>query len=75
MSPTRKISMSKQMFINEGRGKIDQKYDFLETLGQGGYGLVRKVRHKITGENRAMKVIQIEQDDPVTLTNEFEILK
>jgi serine/threonine protein kinase len=53
----RKMSMDKQIFVSEGRGRIDQKYDFLETLGQGGFGLVRKVRHKITGELRAMKVI------------------
>ena len=56
----RRMSLSKQLFINEGRGKIEQKYDFLETIGQGGFGLVRKVRHKITGEIRAMKVIQID---------------
>ena len=45
------------MFVSEGRGKIDQKYDFLETLGQGGFGVVKKVRHKITGELRAMKIL------------------
>jgi hypothetical protein len=29
----------------------------MELLGQGGFGLVRKVKLKITGELRAMKVI------------------
>eukprot|EP00347_Sterkiella_histriomuscorum_P016451 403353126 len=76
-SPKR-MTLSKQLFINEGRGKIEQKYDFLETIGQGGFGLVRKVRHKITGEIRAMKIIQVDQYDQSTLknlSNEVEILK
>jgi hypothetical protein len=33
LSNGRRMSLDKQMFISEGRGKIEQKYDFLETLG------------------------------------------
>ena len=72
------MSLGKELFVVPVRGKIEQKYDFLETLGQGGFGLVRKVRHKITGEIRAMKVLQLDSYDPVTLkniSNEVEILK
>lgn len=74
----RRMTLSKQLFINEGKGRIEQKYDFLETLGQGGYGLVRKVRHKLTNELRAMKIIHVDQYDATTLNciqNEIEILK
>ena len=74
----RRMTLSKQLFINEGKGKIEQKYELLETLGQGGYGLVRKVRHKLTQELRAMKIIHIDQYDTTTLNciqNEIEILK
>ena len=51
------MSLDKQIFVNEGKGRIELKYEFLETLGKGGVGLVRKVRHKITSEIRAMKII------------------
>lgn len=72
------MSLDKQLFINEGRGKIEQKYEFLETLGKGGFGVVKKVRHKITGSIRAMKILGIDMYDPISLkniSNEIEILK
>ncbi len=50
--------LDKQLFINEGKGKIEKNYEILETLGQGGYGIVKKVRHKISGSLRAMKIMQ-----------------
>ena len=43
------------MFVNEGKGKFDLKYEVLETVGFGGFGVVKKVRDKTTGIIRAMK--------------------
>ena len=38
------------MFINEKKGKIGNDYEVLAVVGKGGYGEVKKVVHKITGE-------------------------
>jgi serine/threonine protein kinase len=53
----KKVTLDKQMFINEGIGKVEQKYEILETLGQGGFGIVKKVRYRLNGDIRAMKII------------------
>ncbi len=55
--------MDDNMFINEKRGKVTNDYNILETIGKGGYGEVKKVIHKITGETRAMKIIKKESFD------------
>jgi len=50
----------------------------LEVLGKGSYGVVKKVRHRISGSIRAMKIMEKELYDAVTLqniSNEVEILK
>lgn len=36
---------------------IEQIYDVLETIGKGGFGEVKRVRHKQLGIIRALKVI------------------
>ena len=66
------------MFINEKKGKVTNDYVVQETIGKGGYGEVKKVVHKITGETRAMKIIAKEGCDEIymkTVTNEISILR
>mmetsp|Transcript_16089 Transcript_16089/g.11605 ORF Transcript_16089/g.11605 Transcript_16089/m.11605 type:complete len:81 (+) Transcript_16089:969-1211(+) len=66
------------MFINEKKGKIVNDYEVMMVMGRGGYGEVKKVVHKLTGEVRAMKTIRKEACDEwhlKTLTNEINILK
>jgi serine/threonine protein kinase len=73
-----RMGIDKQLFINEGKGKIEKNYEILEIIGKGGYGVVKKVRHKISGSIRAMKVMQKDAFDPLsllTISNEVEILK
>ena len=55
------------MFINEKKGKITNDYDVQNTIGKGGYGEVKKVIHKLTGEVRAMKIIKKESCDETYL--------
>lgn len=52
-------------------------YDFVNVLGEGAYGTVVKVRHKITDSFRAMKIIKKEQlgVDLEMLESEVRILK
>ena len=50
----------------------------MEVLGKGGFGEVKKVIHKLTGDIRAMKIIKKEQCDEAqlaSLTNEINILR
>jgi calcium-dependent protein kinase len=66
------------MFVSEKKGKITNDYEILSVVGKGGYGEVKKVIHKITGDARAMKVIKKESCDESylkTLSNEINILR
>jgi calcium-dependent protein kinase len=66
------------MFINEKKGKILNDYDVVCLLGKGGYGEVKKVIHKSTGEVRALKIIKKESCDETylkSLSNEINILR
>lgn len=70
------VNIDVQMFISEKRGKITNDYDILTVLGKGGYGEVKKVIHKITGDVRAMKIIRKESCDESylkSLGNEINI--
>ena len=72
------LIIDKNMFINEKKGKVTNDYVVQETIGKGGYGEVKKVVHKITGETRAMKIIAKDGCDEIymkTLTNEISILR
>ena len=55
-------------------------YDSLKVLGEGAFGKVEKVRHKISREIRAMKVIhkdqiQLGSEEEKALINEINIVK
>lgn len=39
------------------------KYDILDTLGTGGFAVVKRVRDKSTGDSFAMKIISVKNDD------------
>jgi calcium-dependent protein kinase len=72
------LLLDANMFINEKKGKVTNDYDVGEVIGKGGYGEVKKVVHKITGETRAMKIIKKESCDEgylKSLTNEINILR
>lgn len=72
------LLLDANMFINEKKGKVTNDYDVGEIIGKGGYGEVKKVIHKITGETRAMKIIKKESCDEgylKSLTNEINILR
>ena len=54
------------------------KYERLEKLGEGTYGLVFKVRNKLNNEISALKKIKIDSDEegvPSTSIREISLLK
>lgn len=66
-------------FIKENKCLPDEFYDRLEHIGEGSYGLVVKVKPKLTNEVRAMKIISkqniifgVKEAD---ILNEIKILK
>ena len=72
------VQVDTTMFISEKKGKITNDYEILSTIGHGGYGEVKKAKHKLTGDIRAMKIIKKESCDEgylKSLSNEINILR
>ena len=85
-SKAAEIKTVKDFIITEGilvkETKADPYdiYDSLKVLGEGAFGKVEKVRHKISKQIRAMKVIhkdqiQLGSEDEQALINEINIVK
>lgn len=53
---------TKMLGTNCQTGHPLDKYDVLDTLGTGGFAVVKRVRSKMTGENFAMKIINVTFD-------------
>jgi serine/threonine protein kinase len=53
---------TKELGNNCSEGHPLQKYDLMDTLGTGGFAVVKRVRDKFTSENFAMKIINVSFD-------------
>ena len=82
----RTVKEKKDFIITEGLLVKETKadpyaiYDVLTVLGQGAFGKVEEVRHKISREIRAMKIIhkdqiQLGSEEEQALINEINIVK
>jgi len=73
-----KFSIENRMLIGENKHSLANTYKFLEKLGEGSFAKVFKVKHLLTKELRAIKVIKKEylkfQDDENKTLKEIEIL-
>ena len=64
--------------MKEGIGDLYSNYDLCNYIGKGGFGRVYKVRHKLSNQYRAMKVIQCKNSSKSllsTIQKEINILK
>ena len=52
------IVINPRMMVSHRRNPIEVNYEILEVIGKGGYGEVKKVRHKELDVVRALKVIK-----------------
>jgi len=63
--------LSKDQMIKISNEPIQKYYYIISDLGHGSYGMVKKVKHKHIGEERAMKIVRKKLDSQ----NEIDILK
>ena len=73
------IKFDKDLLISEADRDPLKDYEEKKLLGEGSYGKVFLVGHKITGATRAMKVIQkveeIDENNVLEILNEINVLK
>eukprot|EP00347_Sterkiella_histriomuscorum_P008991 403342946 len=53
-----KINMNTKFFALKQRKEIESSYKIKETLGQGSFGCVKRIQHKILREDRALKILK-----------------
>lgn len=51
------FTVSANDFVTEKNCNISNQYEIQQVLGEGSYGSVRKIRHLVTGEYRAVKIL------------------
>lgn len=64
-------------FVNRSVGGLRKHYKIGQILGQGGFGEVRKCRHIVTGEERAVKYLdktKLSAEETNLIFNEVDIL-
>lgn len=66
-------------FVSEKKGKLRDIYRIGNKLGDGAFGSVRKITHRVTGETRAVKTIHKKnlrsEDEQQTFFNEVSVLR
>ena len=66
-------------FVTEKRGKLRDTYRIGKKLGEGAFGSVRKITHRVTGETRAVKTIHKKnlrsEEERQTFFNEVSVLR
>ena len=69
------IIISKQSFIKNSKGNVTQYYEVIKKIGEGAFGKIYKVKHKASGDFRAMKQIIKEKVNKLeTFKRELQIL-
>ena len=75
----KKLAITSGMLVTKSQGNPSEHYKILKKLGEGSYGVVSKVKHLSTGQERAMKKIlkntKTKKEDDNDIINEIEILK
>lgn len=74
------IAIKSSLFVDNRNIKtLQEDYEILELLGEGAFGKVKKVKHKPSGQIRALKIIKRESfkqaGSEELLMREIEVLK
>jgi serine/threonine protein kinase len=62
------LILNNDVIVSDLGANIENKYEKLKKLGEGAYGEVWKVRHKVLGKEFAMKIIE---KSPYCVTKEI----
>ena len=78
-SSSSNINITSNTYVSRLNKDPSADYITLKTLGEGSFGKVFKVKNKLTGTTRAMKLIKkastVSTKDDINIINEIEILK
>ena len=73
------IVINPRMLVSERKNPIEKNYEILEVVGQGGFGQVKKVRHKELDVVRALKILKKSryrsQAELKMIKNEIAVMK
>jgi calcium-dependent protein kinase len=73
------LAINSKMFVGKSQGLPTENYILNKKLGEGSYGVVWKVKHILTGHDRAMKkinkTVRTNNETEIDILNEIEILK
>ena len=70
------LVLNNDVIVSDTNQEIETIYEKIKKLGEGSFGEVWLVRHKILGKEFAMKIIQKSPDSNINqIKNEIEILK
>ena len=59
----RDASVASNLSLGSEEGDPRLRYDVLDTIGTGGFAVVKRVREKSSGKSYAMKIISVDMDD------------
>ena len=72
------LHVNSQMFIAKGEGSLRDQYKIGSKLGEGAFGEVRLCTHRVSHEQRAVKVLKketMDEEEMKSMLNEIQILK
>lgn len=73
------IKINGNLYVGKSEGAPTENYSMVKRLGEGSYGVVWKVKHLLTGHDRAMKKInkstKTKKETEMEIMNEIEILR
>lgn len=73
------VKFDKDLLISEANKDPYEEYKEIKMLGEGSYGQIFLVNHKVIGATRAMKIIQkvedVDENNVLEILNEINVLK
>jgi calcium-dependent protein kinase len=70
------IKFSANKFVTQRYDCFSEHYEIVELLGEGAYGEVYVCKHRESGAERAVKILQVEdEEDAEVVLSEFNILR
>lgn len=69
------LSINSESFVICKLNQFESDYDIIDKIGEGAFGAVFRVRHKVLKLDRALKKINKNPDSPFSSFDEIDVLK